>query len=135
MRRSRQQTRSQSSAASKCFHNAALLPAAECPASCSSDLLPGARTGPVQTAQNYLAGKRSLSTGKADWSAMHQREVVPRGQRASTLVVRPPRGVNSPRTTHQTGLVASTISRKMRLTENSKKIKRRRYGRRNNLKG
>src|SRR5712692_11060822 len=97
MQRSRQQTRSQSSAASKCFHNAALLTAAECPASCSSDFLPGARNGPVQTAENYLAEKRSLSTGKEDWSVMRQREAVRRGQRASTLVVRPPRDRKSTR--------------------------------------
>ena len=39
-----------------------------------------------------------------------------RGQRASTVVVSPPRGVNSPRTVHHTGFVAATMSRSIRLT-------------------
>lgn len=39
-----------------------------------------------------------------------------RGHRASTVVVNPPRGVNSPVTVHHTGLVAATMSRKIRFT-------------------
>ncbi len=39
-----------------------------------------------------------------------------RGQRASTVVVRPPRGVNSPRTVHHAGRAASTMSRRMQFT-------------------
>src|SRR4029077_5970507 len=38
------------------------------------------------------------------------------GQRAKTEVVRPPRGVNSPRTTHHSGLTAATMSRSILLT-------------------
>ena len=38
------------------------------------------------------------------------------GQRAKIEVVRPPRGVNSPRTTHHSGRTASTISRRILLT-------------------
>ncbi len=38
------------------------------------------------------------------------------GQRAKMEVVRPPRGVNSPRTTHHSGRTASTTSRKILLT-------------------
>lgn len=39
-----------------------------------------------------------------------------RGQRASTVVVSPPRGVKSPRTAHHSGFAASAISRRMRFT-------------------
>ncbi len=38
------------------------------------------------------------------------------GQRAKTEVVKPPRGVNSPRTTHHSGLTAATMSRSILLT-------------------
>src|SRR6266568_4514285 len=38
------------------------------------------------------------------------------GQRANTDVVRPPRGVNSPRTTHHSGRTAATTSRRILLT-------------------
>ena len=38
------------------------------------------------------------------------------GQRAKTEVERPPRGVNSPRTTHHSGSIASTMSRSILLT-------------------
>ncbi len=38
------------------------------------------------------------------------------GHRAKTEVVRPPRGVNSPRTTHHSGLTAATMSRSILLT-------------------
>src|SRR5439155_18236921 len=38
------------------------------------------------------------------------------GQRAKMEVVRPPRGVNSPRTTHHSGRTASTMSRRILLT-------------------
>ena len=38
------------------------------------------------------------------------------GQRAKTEVVRPPRGVNSPRTTHHSGFTAATMSRSILLT-------------------
>jgi hypothetical protein len=38
------------------------------------------------------------------------------GQRAKTDVVRPPRGVNSPRMTHHSGLMAATMSRSILLT-------------------
>ncbi len=38
------------------------------------------------------------------------------GQRAKTEVVRPPRGVNSPRTTHHSGRTAATISRRILFT-------------------
>ena len=38
------------------------------------------------------------------------------GQRAKTEVVRPPRGVNSPRTTHHSGWMAATMSRSILLT-------------------
>jgi hypothetical protein len=38
------------------------------------------------------------------------------GQRAKTEVVRPPRGVNSPRTTHHSGRTAATMSRRILLT-------------------
>jgi hypothetical protein len=38
------------------------------------------------------------------------------GQRAKMEVVRPPRGVNSPRTTHHSGLTAATMSRRILLT-------------------
>jgi hypothetical protein len=38
------------------------------------------------------------------------------GQRAKTEVVRPPRGVNSPRTTHHSGRTVSTMSRRILLT-------------------
>ncbi|SRR6266852_5024761 len=37
------------------------------------------------------------------------------GQRAKTEVVRPPRGVNSPRTTHHSGRTAATMSRRILL--------------------
>ena len=43
------------------------------------------------------------------------RERIP-GQRANTEVVKPPRGVNSPRTTHHSGFTAATMSRSIRLT-------------------
>ena len=39
-----------------------------------------------------------------------------RGQDASMVVVKPPRGVNSPRTIHHAGCAAATISRRMRFT-------------------
>src|SRR5260370_35244384 len=38
------------------------------------------------------------------------------GQRAKTEVVRPPRGVNSPRTTHHSGRTAATMSWRILLT-------------------
>src|SRR5580704_425206 len=38
------------------------------------------------------------------------------GQRAKTEVERPPRGVNSPRTTHHSGWMAATMSRRILLT-------------------
>ena len=38
------------------------------------------------------------------------------GQRVKTDVVRPPRGVNSPRTTHHSGFTAATMSRRILLT-------------------
>src|SRR5712692_6234933 len=38
------------------------------------------------------------------------------GQRAKTEVVRPPRGVNSPRTTHHLGRTAATMSRRILFT-------------------
>ncbi len=38
------------------------------------------------------------------------------GQRAKTEVERPPRGVNSPRTTHHSGRTAATMSRRILLT-------------------
>ncbi len=38
------------------------------------------------------------------------------GQRAKMEVVRPPRGVNSPRTTHHSGRTAATTSRRILLT-------------------
>jgi len=38
------------------------------------------------------------------------------GHRAKTEVVSPPRGVNSPRTTHHSGLTAATMSRRILLT-------------------
>src|SRR5260370_26830596 len=52
------------------------------------------------------------------------------GQRAKTEVVRPPRGVNSPRTTHHSGLTAAEMSRSVRWTAVSLKMPRLREDRR-----
>ncbi len=68
---------------------------------------------------------RRRPRGTGEIMAEERREVYPRrpagllfvrGQRATTVVVKPPRGVNSPVTRNQAGLVAATKSRNMRLT-------------------
>src|SRR5215831_1312027 len=66
-----------------------------------------------------------LSNDSQLMSILRQREVpgflrrpeaARSGQRAKIEVFRPPRGVNSPRTTHHSGWTASTMSRNILLT-------------------
>src|SRR5579885_3234409 len=78
--------------------------------------------------RNYYLPCGGVSTVTTAWCNAHGCRAGPEGclegressrtegQRAKIEVVRPPRGVNSPRTKHHSGWTAATMSRSMRLT-------------------
>jgi hypothetical protein len=78
-----------------------------------------------QTAQRpVMAFTSEMCESGAPWkegaaraaSYLRLERVFTAGQRARTEVERPPRGVNSPRTTHHSGWMAATMSRSILLT-------------------